>query len=74
MADPNPSDAPPVLRHVSDYRARRAVEFPPLGEALDAIRKAFDLLAAEGVPLPADTRAWLAESAAVKARLPKPPA
>lgn len=71
MAD---DPAPPVLRHVSDYRTRRAAEYPAVGEALDAIRKGFDVLAAAGFPLPPDTLAWLEASAAVKARLPKPSA
>lgn len=60
-----------TLRIETDYAARRAAEYPPIGDQLDAIAKALER---SGIRehLPAETRDWLDKIAAVKARFPKP--
>lgn len=51
------------------YRLRRRLEYPDVGEQLDAIWKA---LAALPQPLPAEAQAVLDRINAVKAKHPKP--
>jgi hypothetical protein len=60
------------LRHESDYRKRRAVDYPMTGDALDAIAKGFRALLNQGLTLPADTLAWVERCERVKARITKP--
>lgn len=59
-----------VLRHRTDYRHRRAAEYPIPGDALDAIAKGFRAIM-DGEPLPAETRAWVERCEAVKTRFRK---
>lgn len=62
----------PKLRHSTSYRARRAAEYPGMGDQLDAI---LDGLRAyrDGKPLPPKTLAILDACEAVKTRFKKPP-
>ncbi|KQP36705.1 hypothetical protein [Methylobacterium sp. Leaf100] len=60
-----------TLRHSTDYRARRAAEYPDVGDGLDALAKAIRALA-DGQPIPAESLAWVEACEAVKARIGKP--
>jgi hypothetical protein len=54
-----------------DVAPRRAADYMPLPEQLDAIMKGFAALAAQGVQLPAETLNWIAHCQQVKAAHPK---
>ncbi|GHE74693.1 hypothetical protein GCM10019059_37780 [Camelimonas fluminis] len=47
--------------------------YMPTGDQLDAIAKGFRALLEQGFSLPDETRAWVENCEAVKARLPKTP-
>lgn len=51
--------------------ALRADAYPPIGDQLDAIARGFAALADAGLPLPAETLAWLDMLRAVKALHPR---
>lgn len=60
-----------TLRHSTDYRTRRAAEYPDVGDGLDALAKTIRALA-EGRPVPPDALRWVEDCEAVKARITKP--
>lgn len=62
----------PDLPDQRPYTARRREDYPPIGDQLDAIWKAFGQMAPGDVPEPA--REMLAKVQAVKAKHPPPPA
>lgn len=57
-------DAPP-------YVLRRQVMYPPLGEALDCIRKSLEYLRSNGIEIGPDGDAWLDACKRVKEKIPK---
>lgn len=61
-----------ALHFSEDGGARRAAEYPSVGDQLDAIWKAFAAMDPAAVPAPA--RDMLERIQAVKARYPIPPA
>jgi hypothetical protein len=61
----------PCLHHGTSYDTHRETSYPSVGTALDAIRKGFRALEAQGMKLPPETLAWLAECDDVKARYRK---
>lgn len=67
------ADTRRTLRHSTDYRARRAAEYPDVGDGLDALAKAIRALS-EGKPIPPESLAWVEACEAVKARITKPSA
>ncbi|MFV3308798.1 hypothetical protein ACNFBT_26340 [Pseudomonas sp. NY15181] len=59
------------IAHRSNYSARRAEAYPPIGDQLDAIRQLAETLQTV-VPLSSEVEQWLAELQRVKQRFPKP--
>lgn len=49
----------------------RQREYPHIGDQLDAIMKFAAHLNKEGIPLPDETQAWIAQCEAVKQKYPK---
>lgn len=62
------------VRVGGDIRRRRAAEYPPVGDQLDALMKLARAIMDAGISLPVDTVALVEQCEAVKASLPKPPA
>jgi hypothetical protein len=60
-----------TLRHSTDYRARRAAEYPAVGDALDEVAKALRAII-DGKPIPPSAVRWVEACEAVKARISKP--
>jgi hypothetical protein len=54
-----------------DVAPRRAADYLPLGDQLDALMKGFAALKEKGIVLPAETEAWIEHCQAVKERHPK---
>lgn len=62
------------IEHESDYRPRRAAEYPQIGDQLGAIADALAAIRAAniaGLTLPQSTLDWLDKIAAIKTELPK---
>ncbi|MFW6855397.1 hypothetical protein ACODYM_29320 [Burkholderia gladioli] len=53
------------------HAARRAAEYMPVSDQLDAIVKGFKAMAAAGIVLPNETVKWIEHCDAVKRRIPK---
>ena len=60
------------LHHGGDHREHRGAAYPPPGDGLDAAAKGFRALIDAGLPIPAETVAWVEACEAVKARFAKP--
>ena len=60
------------IHHTPEHKKARAAAYPSIGDQLDAIRKAFGLLHANGVELPDETLACLMRCQEVKTKYPKP--
>lgn len=56
------------------YAEKRVLEYPPIGDQLDAILKGFNQLRLDGASLPADLDSIVNQWLAVKAKHPKPEA
>jgi len=59
------------IRHSEPYAPLRRQAYPPVGEQLDAVLKMALALAQQGIALPEETRAWMAQCQAVKDRYGK---
>lgn len=57
--------------NAEEIAAKRVVEYPPVGEQLDAIYKLAQMLQAQGMQLPEETGAWVDKLTAVKRNNPK---
>jgi len=54
------------IRHHEPYAPLRAQAYPPIGEQLDAVFKMAQALQQQGIRLPDETCAWIAQCQAVK--------
>jgi hypothetical protein len=54
-----------------DVAPRRAADYMPIGEQLDALMKGFAALQEAGIALPAETLAWIEHCQSVKNAHPK---
>jgi hypothetical protein len=54
-----------------DVAPRRAADYMPIGEQLDALMKGFAALKEQGIALPAETLAWVEHCQSVKKAHPK---
>lgn len=59
------------IRHTEPYAPKRAARYPAIGDQLDAVYKLAVALRAQGMTLPPETQAWIAQVQAVKAAIPK---
>jgi len=59
------------IRHSEPYAPLRRHAYPPIGEQLDAVLKMAQALQAQGIELPDETQAWVAQCQAVKQRYAK---
>lgn len=57
--------------HKEPHGPLRQREYPHIGDQLDAIMKFAAHLNKEGIPLPDETQAWIAQCEAVKQKYPK---
>lgn len=58
------------IHHQSDYRQKRQVEYPDIGDQLDAVYKLARHLQEQGQKLPPDVDRWVAQCRAVKEKYP----
>jgi len=61
------------IRHSEPYAPLRRRAYPSVGEQLDAVLKMAQALHAQGIALPDETQAWIAQCQAVKDRYAKQP-
>jgi len=59
------------IEHPADYRRKRAEQYPPVGDQLDAIWSAIEALA-NGHPIPNDSAVMLDRLRSLRERIPKP--
>jgi hypothetical protein len=60
------------LHHTGNYQAKREREYPPIGDQIDAIWKAFAYLESKGVvDFPVDVSQMMARVQGVKQKFPK---
>jgi hypothetical protein len=59
------------IHHKIDVAPRRAADYMPIGEQLDALMKGLAALKEQGVALPPETVAWIEHCQSVKAAHPK---
>ena len=60
----------PEVRQVN-YTYNRMIQYPPVGEQLDAVFKMAKALEEQGIILPEATSAWITNLQAVKDKYPK---
>jgi len=59
------------IRHTEPYAPLRRQAYPSVGEQLDAVLKMAQALQQQGITLPDETQAWIAQCQAVKQRYAK---
>jgi len=59
------------IRHSEPYAPLRAQAYPSVGEQLDAVVKMAQALQRQGIELPEETQAWIAQCQAIKQRYAK---
>jgi len=59
------------ILHSEPYAPLRRRDYPPIGEQLDAVLKMAQALQQQGIALPDETQAWIAQCQAVKQRYTK---
>jgi len=59
------------IRHHEPYAPLRRRAYPSVGEQLDAVLKMAQALQEQGIALPDETQAWIAQCQAVKQRYVK---
>lgn len=74
VAPPPPPKPKPRPRPVLTYEDKRRMEYPDIGDQLDAILKGFNQLRLNGTDLPQDLDDIVGEWLSVKAKYPKPEA
>jgi hypothetical protein len=63
---------PPPSPDMRSYKEKRQEEYPEIGEQLDAVLKAFNLMRLNGQDLPEDLDEVIGEWLSVKNKYPKP--
>lgn len=61
-----------IVKHQSDYVARRRGKYPPVGDQLDMLFKGYKQLIESGAQLPPAHLEWVEVITSVKTNFPKP--